>query len=80
VRIATLIDASGPYGSISVEDDGKGFAPAPSGGSNRAAGRGMRNMQGRAARCGAICEVVSGKAGTRVRLTLPHRFPESDAR
>ncbi len=80
VRIATLIDASGPYGSISVEDDGKGFAPAPSGGSNRAAGRGLRNMQGRAARCGAICEVVSGKAGTRVRLTLPHRFPESDAR
>jgi len=79
VSIATLTDASGPHGSITVEDDGEGFAPAPEGGS-RTAGRGLRNMQSRAARCGATCEVVSRATGTRVRLTLPHRFPESDAR
>jgi signal transduction histidine kinase len=79
VSIATLTDASGPFGCITVEDDGKGFAPAPNGGSDRTAGRGLRNMQNRAARCGATCEVASGTTGTRVRLTLPHRFPESDA-
>jgi signal transduction histidine kinase len=79
VSIATLTDASGPYGCITVEDDGKGFAPASNGGSNRTAGRGLRNMQTRAARCGATCEVVSGATGTRVRLTLPQRFPDSDA-
>jgi signal transduction histidine kinase len=79
VRIATLTDASGPHGCITVEDDGKGFAPAPNGGSNRTAGRGLRNMQSRAARCGATCKVISGATGTRVRLTLPHHFPDSDA-
>jgi signal transduction histidine kinase len=78
VSIATLTDASGPYGCITVEDDGKGFAPVPDGGSERTTGRGLRNMQNRAARCGATCEVVSGATGTRVTLTLPHRFPESD--
>jgi signal transduction histidine kinase len=78
VSIATLADARGPYGCITVQDDGKGFAPTPNDGRNRTAGRGLRNMQSRAARCGASCEVVSGATGTRVRLTLPHRFPESD--
>jgi signal transduction histidine kinase len=76
VSIATLRDASGPYGCITVEDDGKGFAPDA--GSNRTAGRGLRNMQTRAARCGATCEVVSSATGTQVRLSLPHRFPDSD--
>ncbi|HLG79519.1 MAG TPA: ATP-binding protein [Bradyrhizobium sp.] len=81
VRIATLNDATGPYGSITVRDDGKGFAPAAEGsGNDRAAGRGLRNMQTRAARCGATCEVVSSATGTRVRLTLPHRFPDGDIR
>jgi signal transduction histidine kinase len=75
VSIATLTDASGPYGCIAVEDDGRGFTAASNGGSERTAGRGLRNMQNRAARCGASCEVVSGATGTRVRLTLPHRFP-----
>ena len=79
VSIATLNDASGPYGCISVADDGKGFAATPDGGSTRTAGRGLRNMQSRAARCGAKCDVVTGESGTQVRLTLPHRFPEGDA-
>jgi signal transduction histidine kinase len=78
VSIATLTDLSGAYGCITVEDDGQGFAPAS--GTSRSAGRGLRNMQSRAARCGATCEVVSNSTGTRVRLILPHRFPDSDAR
>ena len=44
------------------------------------AGRGLRNMQSRAARCGAGLDLTSGAGGTRVRLTLPHRFPDSDAK
>ena len=43
------------------------------------AGRGLRNMQSRAARCGAEFALMSGTGGTRVRLTLPRRFPDSDA-
>ena len=42
------------------------------------AGRGLRNMQNRAARCGAELGLSSSAAGTQVRLTLPHRFPDSD--
>jgi signal transduction histidine kinase len=80
VSIATLTDACGPYGCITVEDDGKGFTPAPDGGNDRTVGRGLRNMQNRAARCGATCEVASDATGTRVSLMLPHSFPESDAR
>jgi signal transduction histidine kinase len=36
-------------------------------------------MQRRAARCGAELALMSGANGTRVRLTLPRRFPDSDA-
>ena len=43
------------------------------------AARGLRNMRSRAARCGAELELTSDAGGTRVRLTLPRRFPDSDA-
>jgi signal transduction histidine kinase len=83
VSIETVTDASGlDYGCITVEDDGKGFAPAPGGAaaaSGQTASRGLRNMQSRAARCGAELELISGTGGTRVKLKLPHRFPETDA-
>ena len=97
VGIDTFADASGfARGSITVEDDGKGFAIAGGGdelaaggdaikadgdaaADGETAGRGLRNMRGRAARCGAELELVSGAGGTRVRLTLPRRFPDSDA-
>jgi len=36
-------------------------------------------MQNRAARCGAVFELVSGDGGTRVRLKLPRRFPDREA-
>jgi signal transduction histidine kinase len=83
VSIETLADASGfAVGRITVEDDGKGFELAPDGGAaaiGQKAARGLRNMRSRAARCGAELELASGANGTRVRLRLPHRFPDSEA-
>jgi signal transduction histidine kinase len=83
VSIETLGGVSGPgCGCITVEDDGNGFALAADGAAAAAgqnAARGLRNMKSRAARCGAELELVSGTGGTRVRLKLPHRFPDSDA-
>ena len=89
VRIETLAGLDGlERGCITVEDDGRGFEITPDG---MAAGaiktaRGLRNMRSRAARCGAELELSScargnhqkDAQGTRVRLTLPHRFPDSD--
>ena len=77
VTIETLAGADGlDRGRITVADDGNGFDVAA--GAAKAA-RGLRNMRARAARCGAELELDSDAAGTRVRLTLPHRFPDSDA-
>ena len=85
VRIETLAGADGlDRGCITVEDDGKGFEIAADGAAAGAikAARGLRNMRSRAARCGAELELSScaqgTDQGTRVRLTLPHRFPDSD--
>jgi signal transduction histidine kinase len=80
VTIETLEGSPGPYGVISVTDDGRGFALA---GNCEAAGagqsaRGLRNMRSRAARCGAVLDLSSDASGTRVRLQLPQRFPDSD--
>ncbi|WP_439364811.1 sensor histidine kinase [Bradyrhizobium sp. DASA03005] len=83
-RIAVTIDTfdagQGPYGVISVTDDGSGFALT---GNGEAAGtgqtaRGLRNMKSRAARCGAVLDLTSDSSGTRVRLKLPQRFPDGD--
>jgi signal transduction histidine kinase len=83
VSIETLHDgASSGCGCITVEDDGKGFALAPGAAAiaePRQAARGLRNMRSRAARCGAGLELTSSADGTSVRLTLPRRFPDSDA-
>ncbi|TQF37130.1 histidine kinase [Bradyrhizobium sp. UNPF46] len=83
-RIAVTIDTfdagQGPYGVISVTDDGRGFAIAGNGeaGRNGQTARGLRNMRNRAARCGAVLDLSSDGSGTRVRLQLPQRFPDSD--
>jgi signal transduction histidine kinase len=85
VRIETLAGADGlECGCITVEDDGRGFEIAPDGmaaGAIKAA-RGLRNMRNRAARCDAELQLSSSAQGdcqgTQVRLTLPHRFPDSD--
>jgi signal transduction histidine kinase len=77
VTIETLDDGQGPYGAISIADDGKGFARAGEGTSQTA--RGLRNMRSRAARCGVAFELNSDSSGTRVRLQLPQVFPDSDA-
>jgi signal transduction histidine kinase len=86
VRIETLTGEDGlKRGCITIEDDGKGFEIAPDGGAAGAAkaARGLRNMRSRAARCGAELDLSScahgPDRGTHVRLTLPHRFPDSDA-
>jgi signal transduction histidine kinase len=81
VSIETLKDDAGAvFGAITVSDDGKGFAPRGDAAQGQAkAGRGLSNMQNRAASCGAVFELVSGNDGTRVRLKLPRRFPDGDA-
>jgi len=81
VTIETLDGSQGPYGVISVTDDGCGFARAETGeaaGASQTA-RGLRNMRSRAARCGAVLDLSSDASGTRVRLQLPQVFPDSDA-
>lgn len=82
VSVETSADAAGfARGCITIEDDGEGFAPAPDDAAATAgqkAARGLSNMRSRAARCGAELEISSGAGGTRVRLTLPRRFPDSD--
>ena len=77
VSIETSDAAGLARGCITIEDDGKGFSPAAAGEAENAA-RGLRNMRSRAARCGAELEITSGAGGSRVRLTLPRRFPDSD--
>nr|AWM04466.1 histidine kinase [Bradyrhizobium amphicarpaeae] len=81
VTIETLDASEGPCGLISVTDDGHGFAPAGDGEAGRTGqtARGLRNMRNRAARCGAVLDLSSDASGTRVRLHLPQRFPDSDA-
>lgn len=82
VRIETITGADGiARGVISVADDGRGFEIAADGGGTigSKAARGLRNMQSRAARCGAELGLSSSPSGTQVRLQLPHRFPDSDA-
>lgn len=81
VTIETHDDGQGPYGVISIADDGSGFrldndcnAAGPS-----QTARGLRNMTSRAMRCGAVLDLSSDTSGTRVRLQLPQVFPDSDA-
>ncbi|WP_027530267.1 sensor histidine kinase [Bradyrhizobium sp. WSM3983] len=81
VTIETHDDGQGPYGVISVADDGSGFALDNDGdvaGASQTA-RGLRNMTNRATRCGAVLGLSSDTSGTRVRLQLPQVFPDSDA-
>jgi signal transduction histidine kinase len=80
VSIETLKDDTGEsYGAITIADDGKGFPTDGNEEGKRKGGRGLANMQNRAARCGAALKLASGDGGTRVRLELPRRFPDGDA-
>ena len=63
----------GAWLAVSIEDDGRGFAPGPAG----AGQDGLSNMRARLAELGGVCVVESQPgAGCRVRLTLP--LPEED--
>jgi len=80
VTIETLADGTGRgRGCITVADDGKGFEVSSDRKEAGKAGRGLHNMRSRAARCDAVLELDSGAGGTRLRLILPHRFPDNDA-
>ena len=81
VTVETRNDGHGPYGVISVADDGRGFALDDDGaaaGASQSA-RGVHNMRSRARRCGAVLDLSSDGSGTQVRLQLPQVFPDSDA-
>jgi signal transduction histidine kinase len=84
VTIETLSDPAGiPIGRITIEDDGHGFAgvsPPGPGLLGSGSGRGLLNMQGRAALCDIGFLLDSGPAGTRVVLTLPASFPSQPIR
>jgi len=66
--IRTRCDGSGPARRVrlEVEDDGRGLDRA-----GAAGGRGLSQMERRAARIGADLKVGPGAVGTRVRLSLP---------
>jgi len=61
--------------AVSIEDDGRGFAPGPAG----AGQDGLSNMRARLDDVGGACVVDSGPgAGCRIRFTLP--LAEGDGR
>jgi signal transduction histidine kinase len=86
VTIAAERDAGAPRGRITIADDGRGFdrdgataGPAVGTAVLGGTGRGLRNMESRAARCGATLTLRSGASGTTVSLLLPVRFPGADS-
>jgi signal transduction histidine kinase len=81
VTVETRNDSHGPYGVISVADDGRGFALGEDGAAAGASqtARGVYNMRSRARRCGAVLDLSSDGSGTIVRLQLPQTFPDNDA-
>jgi len=73
VRTGEERDAAGrACAFVEIADDGRGFEAAGPGGDTRAGGgRGLRNMQRRAAELGGELILTSGPGGTSVRLRLP---------
>jgi signal transduction histidine kinase len=74
-KVNIILSVAGPHFMLSVEDDGKGFAPAPETGSQPArGGHGLANIRTRLAQIGGKAEVSSKPGqGTAVRLTVPLR-------
>lgn len=65
IRVAT--ELRGDHIAITISDDGVGFdTEAPN-----EAGRGLKNLQRRAADIGAEVEINAGPSGTRVQIRLP---------
>jgi signal transduction histidine kinase len=67
IRTGDAQDGGAPGAWVEVRDDGRGFDPARADGE----GRGLANMQHRAAALGGRLTVASGEDGTAVRLWLP---------
>ena len=71
VRLGKAVEACGKeIGRIVVTDDGKG------GLQSKGSGRGLQNMERRAAALGAAFLVESGSAGTRLQLDIPVVLPD----
>jgi len=65
---------------LEVEDDGRGFVPAPAAGTSGPFGYGLPGMRERAELLGGRLEVISYPGqGTLLRLLFPAVAPESDA-
>jgi two-component system, NarL family, sensor kinase len=65
--ISILVENNGPYLSIKVKDDGKGFNP-----NIKSNGSGMYNLKNRMATIGGEIKILSEEgSGTEVKLSLP---------
>jgi ligand-binding sensor domain-containing protein/signal transduction histidine kinase len=66
--------ADGPWLSVSITDDGKGFEPATNGDATGMGGHGLASMQRRAQALGGSLQIDSAaRQGTRVTLKVPIR-------
>lgn len=72
-HLRAALDATGEHVCIALNDNGTGFQP----GDSRPGGKGLANMQTRAARLGAVLQVASTPEGTEVHLRLPVRSASS---
>jgi signal transduction histidine kinase len=75
LRVVAAVEPDSDTVALSVEDDGRGFAPGAV-----ARGRGIRNLERRSEALGGSLQLESGGQGTRITLRLPlHRAPDRDA-
>jgi signal transduction histidine kinase len=65
IRVATQL--RGEHVAITISDDGVGFDT----GTSNDVGRGLRNLQRRAADIGGEVDISSGPSGTQVLIRLP---------
>lgn len=72
-RVEIAIEADAEELRIAVRDNGRGIA------AGEGEGTGMRSMQARARRLGAVLSVASGAAGAQVRLRRLHRQAQDSA-
>jgi len=71
---AVVFSVNGPWLSVSISDNGKGFEPALNGSSPGMGGHGLTSMQRRASALGGSLQIESGVSrGTNVTLRVPIR-------
>ena len=70
-QVSIRIEARQGQLSLSIRDNGRGFANESTASSGTSAGMGLRNMQARASRLGGTVEIHSGPMGTLLSLRCP---------